>query len=142
MTWHDNFLQIPWYDPFQFKILCFWLVSVSAKSFGQFPVSVSVSEPKPKRWFRSYTTSHCSSGNFSQTDFVHDLFQYPVDLEKQKPYIQPSQNEKLVRLGLIVPIFLTKCLTFNLINRPLPLSFACLVCLVWNNFLNCELCIV
>ena len=27
-------------------------------------------------------TSHCSSGKFSQTNFVHDLFQYLVDLEK------------------------------------------------------------
>ena len=66
-----------------------------------------------------------------------------TEVGKQKPYIQqPSQNEKFIRLGLIVSIFLTKCLTFNLINRPLPLSFASLVCLVWNNFLNCELCIV
>ena len=45
----------PWCNAFQFKILWFRLVSVSVKSFGQFPNSVSVSEPEPIRWFRSYT---------------------------------------------------------------------------------------
>ena len=34
------------------RFLWFRLVSVLAESFGQFLVSVSVSEPKPKKWFR------------------------------------------------------------------------------------------
>ena len=51
--------QCMWkYNAFQFKIVQFWLVSVSAESFGQFSVSVSVSGPKPKRWFRSYTRTY------------------------------------------------------------------------------------
>ena len=58
MTW--IFLHTPWCNAFQFKILWFRSVSVSTKSFGQFSVSVSVSEPKPKRWFQSCTMTNAS----------------------------------------------------------------------------------
>ena len=79
MTWHENFLQTPWCNAFQFKILWFRLVSVSAKGFGQFSVSVSVSDPKPKRWFRSCTISGWLCG---QT------------VEKQQIYSKRKSSEK------------------------------------------------
>jgi hypothetical protein len=44
------------YNAFQFKILWFRLVSVSAESYGQILSFGFGIGPKPKRWFRSYTT--------------------------------------------------------------------------------------
>ena len=44
------------YNTFQFKILWFRLVSVSAESYGQILSFGFGIGPKPKRWFRSYTT--------------------------------------------------------------------------------------
>ena len=56
LTWHEKFLQAPWYNVLQHKILWFRFVSVSAESFGQiFSFGFGIG-PKPKRWFRSYTT--------------------------------------------------------------------------------------
>ena len=46
------------YNAFQFKILRFRLVSVPAESYGQILSLGFGIGPKPKRWFRSYTTVH------------------------------------------------------------------------------------
>ena len=64
LTWHEKFLQAPWYNVLQHKILWFWFVSVSAESFGQiFSFGFGIG-PKPKRWFRSYTTAPRSTHIF------------------------------------------------------------------------------
>ena len=58
LTWHEKFLQAPWYNVLQHKILWFRFVSVSAESFGQiFSFGFGIG-PKPKRWFRSYTSMY------------------------------------------------------------------------------------
>ena len=74
ITW--KFLADPSCNFFQSKILWFRIVSVSAKSFGQFSVSVSVSEPKPKRWFQSYTTGRTSSFTACLCEVVVIIFSW------------------------------------------------------------------
>ena len=76
MTW--KFLADPLCNTFQFKILWFRLVSVLAKSFGQFAVSVLVSEPKPKRWFRSYTSIYYSQWANGAQNGVISIGQWSV----------------------------------------------------------------
>ena len=60
------------YNTFQFKILQFRLVSVSAESYGQILSFSFGTGPKPKRWFRSYTNkySHFNISNPEQMDRV------------------------------------------------------------------------
>ena len=73
-------------------ILWFRLVSVLAKSFGQFSVSVSVLEPKPKRWFWSYTSTYLIMFIILNVTVLPDPSSY---LSRHEEIIHQNNNDEM-----------------------------------------------
>ena len=91
LTRHEKFLQAPWYNVFQHKILWFRFVSVSAESFGQiFSFGFGIG-PKPKRWFRSYTTARLFSDDDCRVWQTH-LVSYHFKDQNNAPRYAASRS--------------------------------------------------